>query len=124
MTGDEIDEFIARFTLGARMASETGFKGLKLYSPTGGATRDALFLECSGKVRSALPDLRLILTGGFRNKTAARCQYPDLPERLLLQKQIMFETEPAPSLGCIATKIRFVEAGAESKYWARKMRNV
>ena len=106
-----------------------------------GSARDAFFLRASQEIRNKFPDLILILTGGFRSRTAVNAaiesgacsavgigrpavKYPDLPKKIIFNKEGLanqldrFDVEAAPSSGWIATKIRSVGAGAESKYWA------
>lgn len=109
--------------------------------------RDAFFLRASQEIRAKFPDLVVILTGGFRSRTAINAalesgacsvagigrpavKYPDLPNKIILDKEAhanqleKFDVEAAPSPGWIATKIRSVGAGAESKYWASVMQKI
>ncbi|EGU82082.1 hypothetical protein FOXB_07405 [Fusarium oxysporum f. sp. conglutinans Fo5176] len=109
--------------------------------------RDAFFLHASQEIRNKFPDLVIILTGGFRSRTATvtaldsgtcsavgigrpAVKYPDLPNSIVLNKEAhtnqlgRFDVETAPSPGYIATKIRSIGAGAESNYWASRMKEI
>jgi 2,4-dienoyl-CoA reductase-like NADH-dependent reductase (Old Yellow Enzyme family) len=99
-------------------------------------TREAFFLRASQEVHARIPELTLILTGGFRSSrsiesaiSTGACatvgigrpavKYPELPQKIIgyeskYNEQCSFDVEAAPSPGWIATKIRSVGAGAET----------
>ncbi|EXL66791.1 hypothetical protein FOPG_17061 [Fusarium oxysporum f. sp. conglutinans race 2 54008] len=175
MTRQDIDDVIAKFVAAAKLTFQSGFQGVEVHAGRGRDTvasctflmisnshyvlkdptspgpraraRDAFFLHASQEIRNKFPDLVIILTGGFRSRTATvtaldsgtcsavgigrpAVKYPDLPNSIVLNKEAhtnqlgRFDVETAPSPGYIATKIRSIGAGAESNYWASRMKEI
>ncbi|KAF9776024.1 hypothetical protein IL306_005834 [Fusarium sp. DS 682] len=101
--------------------------------------REGFFLRTSQEIRSRFPKLTLIVSGGFRSRNGVdgaihsdacdlvgigrpAVKYPDLPTQIMFNKNIndieaRFDVEAAPGAGWLASKVRSVGAGAETKYW-------
>ncbi|KAF4335812.1 NADH oxidase [Fusarium beomiforme] len=108
--------------------------------------REGFFLRTSQEIRKSFPELTLIVSGGFRSRIGingaidnSACdligvgrpavKYPDLPTRIMFNDSISdtdarFDVEAAPGAGWLASKVRSVGAGAETKYWASVMQNL
>ncbi|KAH6869484.1 hypothetical protein B0T10DRAFT_533849 [Thelonectria olida] len=98
--------------------------------------REGFFIQASKEIRRKLPDLLLIVTGGFRSRQGVNnaledgacdavgfgrpaVKFPDLPDEIMFndklgEEEARFDVEAAPVPGLIATKIRSVGAGAET----------
>ncbi|KAF2269838.1 FMN-linked oxidoreductase [Lojkania enalia] len=101
--------------------------------------REGFFLDASHAIRKKLPHVVLMVTGGFRSRRGVNLaletgacdligiarpavKYPELPNAIvfnsrLLDEEARFDVESAPSPGWIASQVRSVGAGAETKYF-------
>ncbi|KAI1024063.1 hypothetical protein LB504_004994 [Fusarium proliferatum] len=108
--------------------------------------REGFFLRTSEEIRRRFPDLTLLVTGGFRSRKgvagaldSSACdlvgigrpavKYPELPRKIMFNENInddeaRFDVESAPGGGWLASKVRSVGAGAETKYWVAAMNNL
>ncbi|KAF6517930.1 hypothetical protein HZS61_002008 [Fusarium oxysporum f. sp. conglutinans] len=105
--------------------------------------REGFFLRTSEEIRRRFPDLTLLVTGGFRSRNGIAgaldknacdliglgrpaVKYPGLPNKIMFNKDISddearFDVESAPGGGWLASKVRSVGAGEETKYWVTAM---
>ncbi|KAF5638844.1 hypothetical protein F25303_7552 [Fusarium sp. NRRL 25303] len=108
--------------------------------------REGFFLRTSKEIRRRFPDLTLLVTGGFRSRKGVigaldsnacdlvgigrpAVKYPELPRKIMFDENInddeaRFDVESAPGGGWLASKVRSVGAGAETKYWVAAMNNL
>ncbi|KAF5648067.1 NADH oxidase [Fusarium sp. NRRL 52700] len=108
--------------------------------------REGFFLRTSEEIRRRFPDLTLLVTGGFRSRNGIAAaldsnscdliglgrpavKYPELPSIIMFNEDISddearFDVESAPGGGWLASKVRSVGAGAETKYWVASMKNL
>ncbi|RKL38514.1 hypothetical protein BFJ72_g7324 [Fusarium proliferatum] len=108
--------------------------------------REGFFLRTSEEIRRRFPDLTLLVTGGFRSRNGVAgalndnacdliglgrpaVKYPELPRKIMFNEDISdaearFDVESAPGGGWLASKVRSVGAGAETKYWVAAMNNL
>lgn len=98
--------------------------------------REGFFLEASKRIRAEVPDLILIVTGGFRSRLGIQTalaseacdlvgigrpaiKYPHLPRDIVFNdnlpdEEARFDIEATPSGGFLASRIASVGTGAES----------
>ncbi|KAF5603942.1 NADH oxidase [Fusarium subglutinans] len=108
--------------------------------------REGFFLRTSEKIRRKFPDLTLLVTGGFRSRKGIAgaldnnacdliglgrpaVKYPELPRKIVFNEDVSddearFDVESAPAGGWLASKVRSVGAGVETKYWVTAMSNL
>ncbi|KAF5678533.1 NADH oxidase [Fusarium denticulatum] len=108
--------------------------------------REEFFLRTSEEIRCRFPDLELLVTGRFRSRNGVAgaldsnafdliglgrpaVKYPELPNKIMFNEDIRddearFDVESAPAAGWLASKVRSVGAGAETKYWVAAMKNL
>ncbi|KAG4270000.1 hypothetical protein FPRO04_11832 [Fusarium proliferatum] len=108
--------------------------------------REGFFLRTSEEIRRRFPDLTLLVTGGFRSRNGVAgalndnacdliglgrpaVKYPELPSKIMFNEDISdaearFDVESAPGGGWLASKVRSIGAGAETKYWVAAMKKI
>ncbi|KAF5683474.1 NADH oxidase [Fusarium circinatum] len=108
--------------------------------------REGFFHRTSEEIRRRFPDLILLVTGGFRSRQGIAgaldsnacdliglgrpaVKYPELPSKIMFNENISdakarFDLESAPGGGWLASKVRSVGAGVETKYWVTAMSNL
>ncbi|KAF4440219.1 hypothetical protein F53441_12361 [Fusarium austroafricanum] len=108
--------------------------------------REGFFLRTSQEIHSRFPELTLIVSGGFRSRNGVNgaldsgacdligvgrpaVKYPNLPAQIMFNGNIndteaRFDVEAAPGAGWLASKVRSVGAGAETKYWVSIMQKL
>ncbi|KAF5253135.1 hypothetical protein FANTH_1966 [Fusarium anthophilum] len=108
--------------------------------------REGFFLRTSEEIRRRFPDLTLLVTGGFRSRKGIAgaldsnacdliglgrpaVKYPELPSTIVFNENVSdaearFNVESAPAGGWLASKVRSVGAGVETKYWVTAMSNL
>ncbi|KAF5537583.1 NADH oxidase [Fusarium mexicanum] len=126
------------------MSTESSLQPSRTRSRT--SIREGFFLRTSEEIRRRFPDLSLLVTGGFRSRkgiagalNSNACdliglgrpavKYPELPNKIMFNENISdaearFDVESAPGGGWLASKVRSVGAGAETKYWVATMKNL
>ncbi|KAF5978882.1 NADH oxidase [Fusarium coicis] len=107
---------------------------------------EGFFLRPSEEIRRRFPNLTLLVTGGFRSRNGVAgaivsnacdliglgrpaVKYPELSNKIMFNEDISddearFDVESAPGGGWLASKVRSVGAGAETKYWVMAMKNL
>ncbi|KAF5989161.1 NADH oxidase [Fusarium bulbicola] len=108
--------------------------------------REGFFLRTSQEIRRRFPDLTLLVTGEFRSRKGIAgalgsnacdliglgrpaVKYPELPSKIVFNEDVSddearFDVESAPAGGWLASKVRSVGAGVETKYWVTAMSNL
>ncbi|KAL6857601.1 hypothetical protein ACO1O0_005042 [Amphichorda felina] len=103
--------------------------------------REGFFLRASEDIRRRFPNLILFVTGGFRSREgvnaalgegacdATGCQVSRAAHRVMFNESLpedeaRFDVEAAPYPGWLATKIRSIVGGAETKYWSAAMQKL